>query len=288
MRQINWQRQFRLFYLAQFLDEIVTKRHDLLRQLEDLVTQQKSIQLEHAVLHLDVQTSDLPDEILALIFEAGVTPYEPRFGELISHVSQRWRRIALATPWLWANIRMHRIKITVPCFSGGNSEPFFSWIECNGWKEMATAYFSRCKSLPIKIHIRGLIKQDFTPIILRSIGDHIGHCYQLFLEHVPREILPKLLKFFKHQPVPILRSFALTLELNTNLNEDPFPLEPPLLTTGQVGNIQPRFLQYLVPAFASVTSLRYTDITVTDREAYDFLHRDGLDFEMLAEKFPTI
>ncbi|TDL21213.1 hypothetical protein BD410DRAFT_840682 [Rickenella mellea] len=61
----------------------------------------KPLVLEHGIKRL-------PDEVMAIIFEMGRHfigggPYE--FGVCVSHVSRRFRRIALATPLLWTAIR---------------------------------------------------------------------------------------------------------------------------------------------------------------------------------------
>ncbi|KZP24123.1 hypothetical protein FIBSPDRAFT_930091 [Athelia psychrophila] len=51
--------------------------------------------------------SSLPDELLSTIFEVGraSSTYKSHFEILVSHVTQRWRNIALHTPRIWSTIR---------------------------------------------------------------------------------------------------------------------------------------------------------------------------------------
>ncbi|KZP16999.1 hypothetical protein FIBSPDRAFT_1047115 [Athelia psychrophila] len=280
MRQYNKGRRERVLKLRKCLEELAEERRDLLDRLENLDARERAVVLENNTLHnLDALTSNLPDEALAMVFEAGLQPDALRFGELVSHVSRRWRSIALATPNLWTNIRCCHIKGNTPhssSISGGRFVQEYPWSECKGWEERAAVYFSRSRSLPIDIHIRGLYPQDFTPAFLRLLNDHISRCSKSFFERVPPNIMPWLLELLERQPIPLLRSFALTgLLPGTTVEAKPFPFGAPLLTTAQLGKIQPRYLHHFMPAFASVTSLRLTYIFLEDHEAYNFL-RDGL------------
>lgn len=73
-------------------------------QLERSAAKAAAVCLERNTLHnLDAPTSELPDEVLASIFEAGMrSDWESShdFGILVSHVSHHWRAIALATAQL--------------------------------------------------------------------------------------------------------------------------------------------------------------------------------------------
>lgn len=279
MRQFNEERRGRALTLVKCLEDIAHERRELLLRLDNLNAQERAVILEQNTLHnLDALTSDVPDETLAMIFEAGLHCDGPRFGELVSHVSRRWRSIALDHPNLWTSIRCHRIKGVRPYW---DEEIRFSWSECNGWEERAASYISRSKSSPINIHLRGLYTFDYTPAFFQLISDHIGRCSHLFFEHIPRDIFSKLLDILNSQPLPLLRSFALTLEQIGTFRadplqlRDPLQLEAPFLTTAQLARIEPSYLHHFIPAFESVTSLRLTAISIGDHQAYNSL-RDGL------------
>lgn len=86
------------------LEGIGSARKKLLRALEKLDAQEIAV---HRELNSNVLISILPDDVLAMIFEAGAVleqGNQVHFESLVSHVSQHWRSIALATPRLWNKI----------------------------------------------------------------------------------------------------------------------------------------------------------------------------------------
>lgn len=109
-RNDNMHRRHRVASLSQRLEGIFAERRKLILQLKELDVQARAVQLEHDTLwNLDAPTSNLPDEVLAMVFEAGMHFYKDSdFGALVSHVSRRWRIIALATARLWVNITFSR------------------------------------------------------------------------------------------------------------------------------------------------------------------------------------
>ncbi|KZP25993.1 hypothetical protein FIBSPDRAFT_1041072 [Athelia psychrophila] len=76
-------------------------------------------QLEFNLLHSSIAPIlSLPEEVLAMMFEAGTQEQGPYFAVLVSHVTHSWRNIALATPRLWATIRSSPVKIYIGyCFT---------------------------------------------------------------------------------------------------------------------------------------------------------------------------
>ncbi|KZP17006.1 hypothetical protein FIBSPDRAFT_1047120 [Athelia psychrophila] len=104
------------------------------------------------------------------------------------------------------------------------------------------------------------------------VGYRAGQSWlrQLTFEHIPQNILPKLLNLLNGRPLPLLKSFALTLEQGEPFRADSFLFGAPLLTTPQFfGRIEPK------SAFESLTSLRLTHIAIADHRAYNSF-RDGL------------
>ncbi|KZP30838.1 hypothetical protein FIBSPDRAFT_1038080 [Athelia psychrophila] len=286
----NGDRRRRVLSLAKCLEELEATRRELLIKLEDLDARKRAIQLEHnALCNMDATTSNIPDEVLAMVFEAGVEiepdplllktksfkfhisePYPTpiHFGDLVSHVSHRWRSIALAAPRLWTHIRCTR---SGPISMHGKD----IWGERKWWRERATDYLCRSRSSPVDIHIKGLRVEDYTPPFLQLIAGHLGHCRQLFIQDVPKAVVTLLLRSLS-APAPLLSSFSVGFEEVTVVMafEDPGFLQfgAPCLITADLHAI---YLPRLHPVFASVTSLRMTAILINSRESYALL-RDGL------------
>ncbi|KAJ6496296.1 hypothetical protein C8R45DRAFT_823452, partial [Mycena sanguinolenta] len=66
--------------------------------------------MPHAVDETLLPVERPPDEVLALIFKAAadspLTRGDASVPLTISHVSQRWRAVALASPEIWTTIRV--------------------------------------------------------------------------------------------------------------------------------------------------------------------------------------
>ncbi|KZP30822.1 hypothetical protein FIBSPDRAFT_979000 [Athelia psychrophila] len=283
---VDGDRQRRVLSLLKCLEELEAARRELLLKLEDLDARKRAIQLEHnALFNLDATTSNLPDEILAMVFEVGIEiqldplllkensfkfhtsePYPTpiHFGDLVSHVSHRWRSIALATPRLWIHIRCGPISM--------NGKDI--WGKRKQWRERAAVYLCRSRSSPVDIHIKGLREEDYTPAFLQLITGHLGHCRQLFIRDVPEAVVPLLVQPLS-APAPLLRSFGAGLEGDSDMAfEDPvfLPFSAPGLVTA---DLHGAYLPNLLPVFASVTSLRMTDTFIGSRKDNASL-RDGL------------
>ncbi|KZP22387.1 hypothetical protein FIBSPDRAFT_952998 [Athelia psychrophila] len=162
MRQISEERRHALGLLLKRLEEFAAARLELLRQLEELDVQARAVQQTHNAIHnADAPTSDLPDEILAMIFEEGILLkdrpsyfYVPcHFGVLVSHVSHRWREVALANSRLWTSIpliRGDRVESEVSSWTTMEEDgPRPKGFAVNAMSERAAAFPGQCYLLSI-------------------------------------------------------------------------------------------------------------------------------------------
>lgn len=111
-------RQPHIISLSKRLHEIASARLELLLQLADLDARASAAQEERNALQtLDAPISYLPNDVLKMIFEEGMHPrdFSHHIGELVSHVTKRWRSVALDTPKLWNKVW---------CINNGRSSPY--------------------------------------------------------------------------------------------------------------------------------------------------------------------
>ncbi|KZP32569.1 hypothetical protein FIBSPDRAFT_479268 [Athelia psychrophila] len=264
MRQISDARRQHALSLSERLEEIASARLKPFAELDDLDAQARVVLLERNTLHnLDAPTSDIPDELLAMIFEAHEDMplsrgLEPHFGALVSHVSHRWREIALATPTLWSRVR----------FVVGKRK---SW-------EQFHLYLSRSKLAPVDIYI-DLRQMRLRRDLLQSIANHMGHCRRLCIENVETESLQRFLECTSHQPAPILAFLKIGAFLNIqSSNLAPYSFSGPLFASAaprlrilhmnalELNTIQNPYLF----AFKAVTCLRLGNMSISSLEAYSF------------------
>ncbi|KAF7985638.1 hypothetical protein HWV62_2149 [Athelia sp. TMB] len=291
MRQPNEARRQRLLLLSQELAGFANERLDLLRQLEDLDARERPVKLEHAELqNLDSPTSNLPNEVLSMIFLAGmgqedVFP-EPYFGELVSHISSHWRRVALSAPRLWENVEMRAVSDALEWDDFRNIA--FTKDEKDRWNSTALAkrkrrkdrsaiYLSRSRSCPVNIFIKCTDdEQDALLDFFDLIGDHIGHCRQLWLEHIPHATVLLLSKILQ-RPTPILASLTLQLHPagDDQWREQILSSSTPLLKSVELVDIMGNHHLLSQPAFALVTSLRLTNFDIDGLGQYEAF-RTGL------------
>ncbi|KAF7980860.1 hypothetical protein HWV62_36521 [Athelia sp. TMB] len=205
--------------------------------------------------------ASLPDEILGMIFEAGMLLEEnawiPRhFGTLVSRVSHHWRNASLANPRIWTRIQFRRC-----------SKKKHIKLQQERWKERARVFLSRSRSLPIEITILEFVKQDFQAWFLQLIGDHIGHCRRLCIKNGDPEGISVVLTYLAKYKAPRLS----TIELRVGDDWDDYDVEfrgpifqstAPLLTTAELDRILLPSLSFCLPAFIHLTSLRLTGITI--------------------------
>ncbi|KZP08103.1 hypothetical protein FIBSPDRAFT_270169 [Athelia psychrophila] len=119
-------------------------------------------------MHQRDPTSNLPNELLAMIFEADMPIYREegpvlgallKSGKVFSHVSHRWRSIALDTPSLWTEIHY-------------NDQPL----------RACTEYLSRSRKAPLDIYINApCFDRELTSSLLDSLSENIGRCRLLYI-----------------------------------------------------------------------------------------------------------
>src|SRR5882672_1060959 len=86
------------------LQHLERTKQDCLLKVEEIdpLWHSKRAQLAHLVNEAS-PISSLPNEILAMIFEAGYSSsaYELPFEILVTHITRRFRNIAIPNPQLW-------------------------------------------------------------------------------------------------------------------------------------------------------------------------------------------
>lgn len=210
----------------------------------------------------------LHDEILTLTFEAGTLfqqETQTHFGLLVSHVSRRWRNIALTTPFLWTIIQFTK--------ADGDIYP-------ETQIERAVAFLSRSNSLPVEFYVEGVNDDldfdeedlDAAPPFVQVMLDHIGRCCRLSIEDASPFGLTYTLKHFSSHAAPLLRSINLSQEINFdyewNLDAPVFQLGTPNLQTAQISSIYVPGIPGLLETFLQLTSLQLHSIFLGNAE-YD-------------------
>ena len=108
MQQIKDDRQRRMrLLLTSLRNDIQAAGRGGPIQPHDLEAHAKAVQLEFNALHnAGAPISSLTNEILARIFEAGMLQSHcpTHFGLTVSHLSRRFRDVAIATPSLWNSV----------------------------------------------------------------------------------------------------------------------------------------------------------------------------------------
>ncbi|KAF7974979.1 hypothetical protein HWV62_10725 [Athelia sp. TMB] len=267
MWQVHSDRQRRVQVLSGHLEDIASSKHKLILQLEELDARRKAVQLERNQLHnLDAPTSNLPNEVLAMIFEAGMDlggGPQIDFGRIASHVSHRWRSIAVNAPRLWTQIRY----IREPLVAKSKSSKFRSHTTLPPNLNKAITYLSRSGMAPIDICIKNVKEQDMMPEFLQSIADHIGHCRSLCVLNTEKDAFPQILKYASHCAAPILESLSvLSGPLGNGFPDTLFPRGALCLRTVALDDLDalPSFL----PAIASVRQLQFSKFQIKDHESY--------------------
>lgn len=98
--------------------ELLLRLEDVSRSLEDL-----GVQRAELVESMALTEGDIPDEILAMIFAVGqedetdwISSGSP-FRMIVSHVSNRWREVAIHHPRLWSSFRISNISTNLESVS---------------------------------------------------------------------------------------------------------------------------------------------------------------------------
>ncbi|KZP21135.1 hypothetical protein FIBSPDRAFT_1044309 [Athelia psychrophila] len=283
MRPDSEDRQRLALSLTRRLEVIATGRRDLALQQENFDRQEKDVQQENfdrqekavqqefkSLHNMNAAISIFPSEVLSMVFEAGaLLDSSPRchFGSLVSYVSQRWRKIALATPQLWNKIECTRSK--------AEGEEYTTYITHLG--EKVATFLSRSKSSPIDIRIQDFYdeyqRDDKTRNFLTMLGDQVGHVNHLcIIDNNPDGVFDAL-KYLSHKPASILHSVLLgTHDDLFQLKRPLFPFGAPRLTIAQLNNIATSSLHFCLPSFQHLQCLRLEGIVEIDRHEF----RDAL------------
>lgn len=273
MHQIEQDRQRRIKELWRDLQDIALAKAELVRQLEHLDVLTAEYTLEHnKLVNLGGPISRVPDEIIAMIFEQGTlmrarkqrkhdTPHQ-HFGVIASHVTSRWRAIALTTPRLWTKIK---------CIPEEHGSPYSKELQ-----DRVSAFLSRAGSLSIDITVMQFKKFDLPQDIIELIGNRCVHCRRLRVVDVSPQCLTKVLKCISSQPMPLLNSMHIGSQWCIKLEDQLLQSSPPYLKTVQLDDIDPLTMHLCLPAFHSVTSLRLTNVVIGD-------HDDGKGYNALRD-----
>ncbi|KZP15827.1 hypothetical protein FIBSPDRAFT_74972 [Athelia psychrophila] len=199
--------------------------------------------------------SNLHDEILQITFEFGTLLQQqdqPHFGSLVSHVTRRWRRTALATPLLWTKILFEKNPY-------GSAYP-------ERQIDRAAAFLARSMPLPVDVDIEGVEEEDFdhsddaAPAFLQLIIIHIGRCRRLNITDGDRQGMAviNILTYIPFQAAPILNS----IKVGHNYDETWGPKRPlfqlgaPHLMTADIEGISIPSIPDFLSNLQHLTSLR--------------------------------
>ncbi|KAF7973432.1 hypothetical protein HWV62_15118 [Athelia sp. TMB] len=261
MPQIKENRRFRILSLSKRLEEIAAEKRKHFFHLVNLSIETKAVQLEYDRLQ-NVSTRmprgihSVPDEILAMIFEAGRGPH---FGLLVSRVSHRWRAIALTSPRLWAHIRY----ITPPGKPGLSPEVQI---------DRGATYLARSGVAPVDVRINSNYQTNQISLsadVLQAISKHMGNCWHLSVVDVGSISMRGILDYISRQPAPFLRSIKLYAPSGLVFSSPFLPRGAPLLRTVQLNGVDNlNTFTFCFTALQSVTHLRLTGMSIINMETY--------------------
>lgn len=295
MHRINEDKRRRILLLSERLEEIAASRNKLVTQLNGLDVEEKSIHIERITLHnLLAPISIMPDEMLAMIFQMGslLKNSQWHFGTVASHVTRRWRRIALATTYLWTHIS----------FLGPGASPVLEtapYLEKR--TERAIAFLSRCRTSSIDVSITHVRRHHLLQEFIQLVSGHMNRCRQLCIKDVNAGALERAIQRLCNKDAPHLRSIALSAEKfsdHFNFLVPLFPFGAPQLRTAELGGFRMPTFHFCTPALRFVTSLRLTGISIGEFDdtfesfrdalmALCFLHHLELQFEYFGGTSPN-
>ncbi|KZP34150.1 hypothetical protein FIBSPDRAFT_846251 [Athelia psychrophila] len=171
--------------------------------------------------------TDLPYEILALVFQAGHIAQAPRhsppFELLVAGVTQRWRRVAFQTPQLWTRIRcrIHPLEES----------------------EALDAYLRRSAPYPLEIVLtvdgETLPRAASDAQQLAPYRQAIQRCFRLLVDfNFDRaatgnsDVMPRFDAFFQPMAAPLLSSFEHDSSGVGRVKWERFPMEAPTFEAG--------------------------------------------------------
>lgn len=241
--------------LSKRLDELATTRRQLLSQLVFLDARIRITQLEHRSLYnLDVPILNIPDDVLAIMFEEGMHPRDRKchFEFLVSHGTRRWRHFAISTPKLWSNMCCigHHPWSARNKSSTGDSPTDDSTTD-HSTIHRASNFFSRARSFPVDIYVKGFLDSDFSKS-MQLFSDRIGHYRRLRIVGGDCVGISRVLACASSQSTLLLTPIDLGGSGNhLRFREQLFPLGAPRLTTARFDNINIQTIHLCLTAFES-------------------------------------
>ena len=231
--------------------ELETTEAQLLPAVRQLEICQESLRQARASLaHVQNQkmpVSRLPDDVLALIFEAGTRPDlqfcdywdKPEklpFPILVSHVSHTWREVAIRDPFLWTSI----------------------YIISSKSHDLGLMYMNRSKNCSLDIRYTCDIEKmlDFDPSILQ-----LQRCRHLIISCHWYHSAFHICQCLERENVPRLVSFEIDMDYANDGYEDDFPPNnyklfgggAPVLSSVEIGGISLRSCKPPISALTDLT-----------------------------------
>ncbi|KAL0065272.1 hypothetical protein AAF712_007784 [Marasmius tenuissimus] len=235
-----------LHEVDEHLQGLHNRKSSLLNEIEHIERQIQLAQTRRATLYNDAAPiSKLPHELLSSIFLMAREDYargSPHLQVMTSHVSSRWRAVAISTPLLWTDIRVSltlknaktpaaldsRRDGFVTYLTRSNSRPFNLRMECNG--DFAIEPFL----MALGTHMHRCSKLTFTISNHRHPALTLQNCLGLteapILEHLSIHIPDSRLYEYPKRQFSIIQP---------NLLETGAPALRFLRLTGMAGYLQP-------------------------------------------------
>lgn len=133
------------------------------------------------------------------------------FGVPVSHVSQRWRNLALATPALRTKIWCTRIKSAnevrrLPARERAKDS------ESSRENNRTATFLSMTRTLLLDISIIPFRREDFSPEFLELLGEHMRRCRQLRIKAADFDGMATALGYLSTISAPRLSSIDLKVD----------------------------------------------------------------------------
>ncbi|KAH7907015.1 hypothetical protein BJ138DRAFT_1070830 [Hygrophoropsis aurantiaca] len=204
--QMSVSSQQELAQLQAQISALEDKKISLAREAYKVHISIRELQVRVArITNQSAPISRLPSDVLAIIFEElrhlppSPIRYQPALVEIqLSHVSCRWREVALNTPSLWSSIRypiLHRDR-------------------------SLTAYLDRCGECLLDVHIgpRSTSQASFQTVI-STLLPRINRFRELTIDALGREELCALLSLFHNATAPAMKRLKLNCQDAVNMRD---------------------------------------------------------------------
>jgi hypothetical protein len=232
------------------IDKAKAAHADLSRKICDLEELQRELHRERNSLKNQITPiSSLPNEILGVIFEALAFTVSPKMSPteiILSHVSQRFRDIAMNTHLLWTQINV------------SDCTPF----------NMVKAYLQRSglSSFNLRFIINNWryrsdtaeVDSLYSDVEWQTILSYMHRCRRFFAQSCGYKIMEGLIKRLRGVKAPLLRSFRIEFENQMGIEsllaykDKILDGETPALTSVRINGWS---LLACLPPLTSVTSL---------------------------------